>query len=92
MTTLTKWLINLLGLRRRKPAKPAMSMECQAAFKGDFRIASVRTKAGERYVFTWLAGQEPELFRSIGRYAASPEHPGFDWLDAAMVAGTVEGK
>lgn len=91
MTTLTNWLINILGLRRRKP-KPSMSVECMAACKADLRVAACRTTAGECYVWTWLDGQEPELFRSIGRYASSAEHPGFSWIDAAVVAGNVERK
>ena len=54
-------------------------------------FTAVRTSAGEIYVFTWSDGQQPELFLQLGKYAASPDHPGFDWIDAAAVAESVEG-
>ena len=59
--------------------------------KPQHHFTAVRTSAGEIYVFTWHDGQQPGLFMQLGRYAASSEHPGFDWVDAAAVAESVEG-
>lgn len=42
----------------------------------------------ERYVFFWRIGQQAELYRTLGRFAANPELS-LSWYDAAMVTQRV---
>jgi len=41
-------------------------------------------KGEERYVFIWRSGQEKELLRTFGRFAANPELS-LTWHDAAIL-------
>ena len=72
-------------LRLYHSRQPKMSREFSAAVT-DTHITLCRTMSGERYIFIYRTGQEPELFQAIGRYAASPDHRGFTWLDAAHMS------
>jgi hypothetical protein len=42
----------------------------------------------ERYVFLWRIGQQNEVFRYCGRFAANPELS-LTWYDAAVIAARV---
>jgi len=41
-------------------------------------------KDGERFVFLYDEQSEPELFRTLGQFAADPELD-FTWFDAAVI-------
>lgn len=53
-----------------------------------YNVLAILKKSGERYVFFWAPGNQEELLRQFGKFAADPELS-FSWYDAAMLSQKV---